>query len=176
LDNIISRIREGDSNALEEIYEELREPFIAWSIKNYQSTRDQAIEFYQTAILIFYDNIVQGKLMELTGSVKTYLFAIGKNKWREYFRERLKSAPESAIDPLDFVMEISEDEANPELLLLQRALENLGNPCRTLLEAFYYQSLKLDEIVIRFGYKNKDAAKTVKYKCIQRLKRLVGSG
>ncbi|MCB0664792.1 MAG: sigma-70 family RNA polymerase sigma factor [Saprospiraceae bacterium] len=173
MDNILAKIRDGDGQALEDIYVQLREPFIAWSIKNYEGSRDQAVEFYQMSILIFYDNVVQGKLTHLNSSVKSYLFAIGKNKWREYFRERQRLAPETAVDLTQLVMDDLKTENDMELAAIQRGLEELGGTCRELLEAFYYQGMNLDEIVERFGYKNKDAAKTAKYKCLQRLRRII---
>lgn len=174
MDNIIARIRDGDGQALEDIYCQYREPFIAWSLKNYDGTRDHAIEFYQMAILIFYDNIMMGKLTELTGSVKSYLFAIGKNKWREYFRERQRIAMGDAVDLTRLVMEEG-NEPDEQVELISKSLEVLGEPGRILLEAFYYQSLKLEEIVSILGYKNKDAAKTAKYKYLKRLRRIVES-
>ena len=132
------------------------------------------MEFYQATILIFYDNIVTGKLKTLTVSLKTYLFAIGKNKWREYerFKHRITSKSEFASWHI-----ISDSESNGEddlkLSQIKNGLEKLGDPCRSLLEAFYYQGLKLDDIVISMGYKSKEAARTGKYKCMQRLRKLI---
>lgn len=174
MDNIIARIRSGDTRALEEVYLEFREPFVAWCIKNFASTRDQAVEFYQMSILILYDNICQGKLTELTVSVKSYLFAIGKNKWREYNREKQRTASGMNLELIQMVTEESIDDEKYHDLL-QKGLTNMGESGRKILEAFYFQSLKLEEIVIRFGYKNKDAAKTAKYKSLQRLIRIIDS-
>ncbi|MBK8501017.1 MAG: hypothetical protein IPL46_01785 [Saprospiraceae bacterium] len=85
MDNIIARIRDGDNQALEDIYLEYREPFIAWSLKNYNGSRDHAVEFYQMAILILYDNIMLGKLSQLSGSVKSYLLPLAKiNGWNTF--------------------------------------------------------------------------------------------
>ena len=174
MEDIVRNIRDGDSQAFEQLYLDLREPFVAWSIKSFACSRDEALEFYQTTVLIFYDNIIQGKLLKLTSSVKTYLFAIGKNKWREYLRAKQRVLSTHGFDHLDLVVEEDVDHQTEKLAkVLASGLNKLGDPCRSLLEAFYYQSLKLEEIVRRFGYKNKNAAKTVKYKCIQRLKRLV---
>lgn len=50
-------------------------------------------------------------------------------------------------------------------------MENLGEPCKTLLKDFYVYKLSMDEISEKFGYTNSDNAKTQKYKCLQRLKR-----
>lgn len=173
MDNIIAKIRDGDGQALEDIYLEYREPFIAWSLKNYDSTRDHAIEFYQMAILIFYDNIMMGKLTNLSGSVKSYLFAIGKNKWREYFRERKKLVSGEAVDLIGLMAEEAETTNDHQLFQMRNALETLSERGREILEAYYYQSLKLDEIVEKFGYKNKDTAKTAKYKSLKRLKVII---
>ena len=51
------------------------------------------------------------------------------------------------------------------------SLENLGEPCSTLLKDFYVHKLSMEEISEKFGYTNADNAKTQKYKCLQRLKR-----
>ena len=52
------------------------------------------------------------------------------------------------------------------------ALELLGEPCKTIIEDFYIHNLSMQDICERFGYTNADNAKTQKYKCLQRLKKL----
>ena len=172
--NRIDRIRTGDQTVLEEIYREYREPFTAWLKKNYHCTHDEALEFYQTSVLICYDNIKCGKLGHLSTTLKTYLFAIGKNKWHEYrrYKQRLQHTP--TFDHLE-LLETPDEVGSAHLVLeLRKALITLGDPCRRLLEALYFEKLKLDEIVHSMSYKNKDTSKNVKYKCIQRLRRIMG--
>jgi hypothetical protein len=48
----------------------------------------------------------------------------------------------------------------------------LGEPCKTIIEEFYLNSRSMQEICEQFGYTNADNAKTQKYKCLQRLKKL----
>jgi hypothetical protein len=52
------------------------------------------------------------------------------------------------------------------------SLDRLGEPCRTLLEDFYIRHMSMQDITEKFGYTNADNAKTQKYKCLMRLKRL----
>ena len=52
------------------------------------------------------------------------------------------------------------------------ALQNLGEPCKTLIKDFYIKNLSMKDIQEKFGYTNTDNAKTQKYKCLQRLKKL----
>ena len=43
-----------------------------------RADQDEAAEVYQKAFTIFYFNIRDGKLTELSASLETYLFGIGK--------------------------------------------------------------------------------------------------
>jgi hypothetical protein len=55
---------------------------------------------------------------------------------------------------------------------MEKAINNLGEPCKSLLEAFYMQKKNMQEIAASFGYTNPDNAKNQKYKCLMRLKKL----
>ena len=56
--------------------------------------------------------------------------------------------------------------------LMDVAMRKLGEPCKSLLEAFYLKKKPMTEIAEDFGYTNADNAKTQKYKCLQRLKKI----
>jgi hypothetical protein len=51
-------------------------------------------------------------------------------------------------------------------------MSSLGEPCKSLLEAYYLQKKSMLEIAGDFGYTNADNAKNQKYKCLMRLKKL----
>jgi len=51
-------------------------------------------------------------------------------------------------------------------------MRHLGEPCKSLLEAFYLQKKQMVDIAEEFGYTNADNAKNQKYKCLMRLKKL----
>ena len=53
------------------------------------------------------------------------------------------------------------------------ALSNLGEPCKTILVQYYYMKQTMQEIAAMFHYTNAENAKNQKYKCLQRLKKLV---
>ncbi|HAI82351.1 MAG TPA: RNA polymerase subunit sigma-70, partial [Chitinophagaceae bacterium] len=73
--------------------------------------------------------------------------------------------------PVEDDVEIQEKK-NQEFLIMDRALGSLGEPCKSLLEAFYLQKKGMLEIADSFGYTNADNAKNQKYKCLMRLKKL----
>ena len=59
-----------------------------------------------------------------------------------------------------------------EFSLMEKAMNSIGEPCKSLLEAFYMQKKGMQEIAADFGYTNADNAKTQKYKCLMRLKKI----
>ena len=64
------------------------------------------------------------------------------------------------------------EEKNKEFLLMDRAMQHLGEPCKSLLESYYLQKRSMVEIATDFGYTNADNAKNQKYKCLMRLKKM----
>lgn len=78
------------------------------------------------------------------------------------------------LDGVEFVEITSEEEPvdAQQLHLAVECLHRLGDPCRKLLEEFYYHQSSMNKIVEKLGYKNEDAAKSQKYKCQARLRKL----
>lgn len=174
--DLLQRIRNGDEGPLRDIYRTCRRPFVAWITRDFPCTPVEAIEFFQTAVVIFYDNIITGKLTTLDGQVLSYLFAIGRNKAHEWLRHRQRQD----FDKSDLVLAHLQEEAPDtdeedyarQLTTIHQGLEKLGDPCRSLLQNFYYLQWTMRDICERMGYKNEDTVKNVKYKCLQRLQKL----
>jgi RNA polymerase sigma factor (sigma-70 family) len=171
---LIAKIQSGGQTELAMIYEEHRNEFLHWVRREYRCSEDDSKDIYQLTILAFYENIRCGKLENLVSSVKTYLFAIGKNIVRDTMR---KSARNTPIDQERWLNEYLMDE--PDETISERvyksaqiALEKLGQPCRRLVELFYYERKSMDEIASTLGYKNTETAKNQKCKCMKRLRKL----
>ncbi len=180
-DTIIARIRQGDESKLMAIYRAYRNDFIYWAMRHFSCSEEIAKDVFQVAITIFYENIVSGKLTKLSSSVKTYLFAIGKNKLHEnqvareremriqqYEQDRIKSGFQ--LEPLEGD---TSEEKEAMYAMLEKSLKDLGEPCRTVLEMYYYRDMSIEAIANKMDYKSSDSAKTQKYKCLTRLKKIV---
>ncbi|MEN0047255.1 MAG: sigma-70 family RNA polymerase sigma factor [Bacteroidota bacterium] len=174
---IIQRIEAGDESAVSSIYEDHRIYCIAWLTKRFGCDTNQAIEIFQWCVVIFYDNVVSGRLKELKSSIRTYLLAIAKNKIGEEHRHKNRfkySSDTFLFDSPDDDNELQLKKEKEELYQkTERSLKSLGEPCKTLIELFYYYQLSLGEIRERLKYKSVDSVKTAKYKCMQRLKKML---
>ena len=78
--HIFEKLRNGDEYPLYEMYRLYRDEFLAWSKKQFNTTDEQAKDAFQDAMLDFHQNVLTGRLTELTSSLKTYIFQIGKHK------------------------------------------------------------------------------------------------
>lgn len=165
--DIVEQIKKEGNIALTDLYVRYRIEFIQWLCGRLGCDQELAKDIYQQSILIFYENIQSGRLTLLTSQVKTYLFSIGRNKYYEAVREQKKSD--------DFKPEDIDDESLPEELLqkVETNLERLGEPCRSLLVEYYYHKRSMEQLVVMFDYKNADSAKNQKYKCLERLRKLM---
>ena len=64
------------------------------------------------------------------------------------------------------------EKKDQEFAMMEKAIGSLGEPCKSLIEAFYIQKRNMQDIATQFGYTNADNAKNQKYKCLMRLKKL----
>lgn len=170
---LIKKIRENGAQKLGPIYIKYREEFIVWAVKTYKCSQDEAKDIYQISVLTFYENIISDRLNTLTSTVKTYIFSIGRNKLMEAYRfsNRLTGlSQDNNIAP----------EADQDKLLTERQLETMenclskiGDPCQQILKLYYYNRNSMEDISIKLGYKNADSVKNQKYKCLQRLRKLI---
>jgi RNA polymerase sigma factor (sigma-70 family) len=172
--HILERLRHGGQAELGIIYEQNRKEFIQWISKEFSLSTDDGKDIYQMTILIFYDNVKSGKLENLVSSVKTYLFAIGKNVARENMRKAKRAA---RINQEEWLKEYMVDEPDNRIeenafSTAKTALEKLGQPCQQLVQLFYYEKKSMEEISTLMNYKNAETAKNQKCKCMARLRKL----
>ena len=173
-DEIIQKIKSGGQTELGLVYEEYREEFLRWVVKEFKCSMDDGKDIYQLTILIFHDNIKQGKLEHLVSSVKTYLFGIGKNIVKEHQRKEKRYIPISKEKWLKENL-IDEPTSRIDDVIFERAksaLAKLGQPCQRLIELFYYEKKSIPEITLAMNYKNPETAKNQKCKCMARLRKI----
>ncbi len=172
---LIIGITQGDNRAINKLYK-LFFPAIARMIINNNGSDDEAKDIFQDAVMVLYDKLTQGKF-ELSSKLSTFLYAVSRRLWLKHLAR--KGAPTKTSDISDFedVLKIEDDIERHEIIesnfeQMSVALEELGEPCKTLLHDFYMANMSMQEIKEKFGYTTTDNAKTQKYKCLQRLKKL----
>lgn len=174
-DSVIEMIKNGDKKPLAEVYKTYRSEFVNWAASHFTCSRDEARDVYQAVIITFYDNIQTRKLEHLNGSLKTYLFAIGKYKILELRRSDTKFNLQTAVEDMELeeVKDWEQEKKENDLLMIERGLVKLGEPCKTILELYYLHGMGLDELASHLNYKNSDTIKNIKCRCLIKLRQLV---
>lgn len=173
---ILARVKGGDEGAITEIYKAYRSGFVKWASYHYRFDEDTAADIFQDAVILFYENVRKEKLTDLSSSLKTYLYAIAKNVItnRSGYYKRVQVNSE--------VVETSHKgsyQMDSNLMLTERQqmvaelVGNLGEPCKSILELFYFKSFAMDAIASTLNYKNENVAKSQKLRCLNELKKIV---
>jgi RNA polymerase sigma factor (sigma-70 family) len=149
-------------------------PMILQFILNNNGGEDDAKDVYQEGIIVLY-NKIKGGNFELSSKLKTYIYSVCRRIWLKKLSQQSKKT--SNISDFEDVMAVEVDveqheEKDKQFDKMQDALLHLGEPCKTIIQDFYINNLSMQDICEKFGYTNTDNAKTQKYKCLQRLKKL----
>ncbi|MEJ2880327.1 RNA polymerase sigma factor [Pedobacter sp. GR22-6] len=149
-------------------------PMILQFILNNNGDEDDAKDVYQEGIIVLYNKIKSGNF-ELSSKLKTYIYSVCRRIWLKKLAQQSKKS--NNISDFEDVMAVEEEveqheEKDKQFEKMQSALLHLGEPCKTIIQDFYIHNLSMQDICEKFGYTNTDNAKTQKYKCLQRLKKL----
>ena len=168
----ISAIRLRNEYLIGEIYNLYRNEFIHLFKQRLRKNDDTIFDIYQEAFLELCHKIYTNKLNEenLRSTLKTYLFGVGKYMLINTIRHNKRQILELFND----VPEIPEDEPGLGIeneKIVQIAVNQIGEPCHTILTKQYWEDKSGEDIAAELNYKNADTVKVQKYKCIQKLKK-----
>ncbi|WP_461791833.1 sigma-70 family RNA polymerase sigma factor [Pedobacter sp.] len=143
-------------------------------ILNNNGDEDDAKDVYQEAIIVLYNKVKSGSF-ELSSKLKTYIYSVSRRIWLKKLAQQSRKT--SNIADFEDVLVVEEDMEQHEQKDMQfdrmkLALDGLGEPCKTIIQDFYINNQTMQDICEKFGYTNADNAKTQKYKCLQRLKKI----
>ncbi|HWK56002.1 MAG TPA: sigma-70 family RNA polymerase sigma factor [Parapedobacter sp.] len=170
---ILEGVARGDAGSLERLYRDYF-PMILNMIVQNNGTEEEAKDVFQEAVIVLYDKVKQHDF-ELTSRLKTYIYSVCRRLWLKQLGSKDRTFRDVAA--YEDIIVVEEDlamheEKDLQLTMMEQALDELGEPCRTIIRDFYIANLSMQEICDKFGYTNADNAKTQKYKCLQRLKKL----
>lgn len=163
----------NDRKSVETIYK-LFYNMVQSLILNNNGSADDARDIFQETVIVLYEKAKSGSF-ELNCQLKTYVYSVSRRLWLKKLQQQQKFIPN--ITGLDETVPVEEEveshnQLNSEFQVMEKALLHLGEPCRSLIEAFYLQKKSMTDIAGHFGYTNADNAKNQKYKCLMRLRKL----
>jgi len=169
---LLQGLARNDKKAIETIYKDNYNLVQALVINN-SGTSEDAKDIFQEAMIVLYEKVLSGTF-ELNCQIKTFVYSVSKRLWlKRLMQQNRFSIYDGHEEVVSVDEEIEEHEKrNIEFIMMEKAMSGLGEPCKSLLEAFYLQKRSMQEIATGFGYTNSENAKNQKYKCLMRLKKL----
>ena len=171
--DLLKGLARNDTEAIETIYRENFQAVKGFIIKN-NGYVDDAMDIFQEAMIVLFEKAKSGSFV-LTCQLQTYLYSICRRLWLKKLQKQNRFNP--GIETIEEIVSVEEEiefreKRNNDFLFMENALQKIGEPCKSLLEAFYIEKKSMPEIATSFAYTNADNAKTQKYKCLVRLKKI----
>ncbi len=169
---ILDKLRNGDDSPIFDLYTLYRNEFIVWSKSTYKATEEQAKDAFQEAVLDFHQNVITGHLTELSSTIKTYLFQIGKHKLLNLQKKESRLAYHDNLQLIqNGEVEKYMEEENRVYTQEQitKAIDKLPQDCQQVLKLYYFNEYDMESIAREMNYKNADTAKSKKSVCMKNL-------
>jgi RNA polymerase sigma factor (sigma-70 family) len=169
---LLQGLARNDKRAIESIYKDNYNLIQALVINNNGNSED-AKDIFQEAMIVLFEKVRSGDVT-LNCQVRTFIYSVSRRLWLKRLmtmnRFQVAEGHEEMVS-VDEEME-EHEKRNNDFLIMEKAMGGLGEPCKSLLEAFYLQKKSMQDIASGFGYTNPENAKNQKYKCLMRLKKL----
>ncbi|HEY9115889.1 MAG TPA: sigma-70 family RNA polymerase sigma factor [Bacteroidales bacterium] len=171
---VIDEFIENKNNALEKLYKHNYKIVRSYVLKN-SGTEADAKDIFQDAMLVCWMNLKEDKfIVKNEFSLSAYLYKIAKYKWLD----KLKSKQHKTTVNIPVTDLESEDMDSFELSETQNKLSyllglysRLDTKCKEVLNQFYYEGKRLEEIASELSY-DLGSVRTIKYRCMQKLRKM----
>ena len=170
---LLKGLAQNDKSSIEATYRENYSMIQAFILNNNGSV-DDARDIFQEAMIVLYEKS-RLESFSLNCQIKTYVYSVCRRLWLKRLQQlnKFSTQVDSLEDTVPVEEEIEEHEKKDnDFTMMEHAMAKIGEPCKSLLDGYYLQKKSMQEIAADFGYTNADNAKTQKYKCLVRLKKL----
>lgn len=176
---LVKAIKSNDSMALKSLYNSNYYKVECLVLKN-SGTIEHAKDLYQEAFLTVWKNIKNDLFIPLNETaLQGYLYQIAKNKWMDLVNSaRFKKTKLIENESLIFEKSDTENETeeqeifNQKLAMTMNVFKNMGNPCKQLLTAFYFEKKSMRKIAIELKIEE-TTVRNNKYRCMEKLRKMV---
>ena len=148
-------------------------------LKNRGQTED-VDDVFQEGVIRLVEAVKKGSFSRKC-SLKTFFYAICRNIWLDSLRKKktflLHDLTEDqllSLESADGLTLFPEAELNIKKAMDQVFAE-LGDPCRSILEGFYYESLSITELVPRYKgqFSTEQSLRNKKSSCMRLVRRII---
>lgn len=154
-------LRQGNEELFEQVFLHHFKDCITYLMNNYKMSYEDAYDASMDTLIQFRKKIIEGKIGY--GNVR---FLFTKMASQIYIKSKNKL---KRVDGLTYDAESNINEA--ELVVLEKAIDDLGEECQDLLKLNFYEKMTIAEIA-KLKDKNAASLRKTKQRCLFKLKNL----
>ncbi|BDD06606.1 RNA polymerase sigma factor [Aureibacter tunicatorum] len=136
--------------------------------------KEEAEDVFQESVIILIDSIKSGKFKGKS-SLKSFLYGIGRNLWLVSLKEKSRFIVKD-VEEDDQIYEMNWNDivqVNNEENILNKLFNTIGEPCHSLLIAYYYEGLNITELQRKYSdtLANEQVVRNKKSRCLKTLRK-----
>lgn len=161
----------NDPTTIESLYTAHFPAVKQFVLKN-SGTTDDAKDIFQEAVTVVWLKVREGTIAgaEVGAGPGGLIYTIARCKWLDVVRSaRVKKMHVVSVDGIAAKAELEDDGVEERIQRFQRAYDQLGENCRTLLDKFYHERKDLASIAAEMNV-HVDSIRTIKYRCMMKLR------
>ncbi len=158
--------------ALKYLYERLYK-MVQHFIMTNNGTANEVEDIFQDGMVVLY-NQVRRPGFTLTSTISTYFYSICRNLWLKQLRKRNRNTTLTEeqenipVAETQFDVLVQSEQAQQ----LASLVAQLGDDCQKILHYFYYERLRMKEIIEKMQISSVAVAKNKKSNCMKQLRKL----
>ena len=131
-------------------------------------------DLFQDVLVLFIEIVSTGRYTsEGAATVETYLYSIAYKVWVKRWKRTVRQAYWEQMFATTYQYVENIVLQYQDQLTAEQILNQLGEPCRTILYGFYVEGRSLEEIAVQLN-SNEGAVKQQKFRCVNKLKDYYG--
>lgn len=154
LADILPQLRIGNQAALVDFYRQHRAHFARWAQQQQQLTPEQAHQRLRNALLLFYDQVADGRLTKAPDDLRMHLYALALQ------------TPATEADTAPELLPAAEAGRRRRLVLFFR---QLSADSQRVLMYFYFRGYNFTKVAGKMGYPNAAVARQQKLSSLRTL-------
>lgn len=145
-------------------------------IKQNSGTDEDAEDIFQEVVMVFIEVLKKNKF-RAESSISTFLYSLTRNIWLNELKKRGRAKLRDAVfekGKETTEMDVGYLMINRELKFqLMQLVDKLGETCKKILLAFYFENQAMREILQNLDYENEQVVRNKKYKCLKQLEQMM---
>ena len=176
---LLKSLSEGNMAVLDQLYDDHRDDFLRWAGQRFQGiNRDDLLDAWHDTMIMFYEQVRDQKLTNLTCETKTFLFTIG---YRRLLRMHKKAERIDLVDVFDaninmdqsINMSESEEMTEQQQSILKKAIGELPEKSRQILVMRFMDGKSIPQIMKEMKYASENAVSVTLSRGLKKLKELI---